>query len=123
MIVRVKVGRNLGFDMFFQYFCNKAWIRDRPIVVQIIVIKTPFLRIGVTRSDLMHCGQMPDAQGELNRSVREGKIEFRHSIKSLEGMGSSSHDFGAELRMHSFTVNCYTFKCRKSCSSCPSNMC
>ena len=24
-------------------------------------------------------------------------------------MGSSSHDFGAELRMHSFTDNCYTF--------------
>ena len=24
-------------------------------------------------------------------------------------MESSSHDLGAELRMHSFTVNCYTF--------------
>ena len=24
-------------------------------------------------------------------------------------MGSSLHDFGAELRMHSFTVNCDTF--------------
>ena len=24
-------------------------------------------------------------------------------------MGSSSHDLGAELRMHSFTVNCDTF--------------
>ena len=24
-------------------------------------------------------------------------------------MGSSSHDIGAELRMHSFTVNCDTF--------------
>ena len=24
-------------------------------------------------------------------------------------MGSRSHDFGAELRMHSFTVNCDTF--------------
>ena len=39
----------------------------------------------------------------------EGRIESRHSIKSLERMGSSSHDLGAELRMHSFTVNCYTF--------------
>ena len=38
-----------------------------------------------------------------------GRIESRHSIKSLEGMGSSSHDLGAELRMHSFTVNCDTF--------------
>ena len=28
---------------------------------------------------------------------------------SLEGMGSSSHDLGAEIRMHSFTVNCYNF--------------
>ena len=36
--------------------------------------------------------------------MREGRIESRHSIKSLEGMGSSSHDLGAELRMHSFTV-------------------
>ena len=48
-------------------------------------------------------------QEELNRSVREGRIESRQSIKSLKGMGSSSHDLGAELRMHSFTVNCDTF--------------
>ena len=41
--------------------------------------------------------------------MREGRIESRHSIKSLEGMGSSSHDLGAELRMHSFTVNFHTF--------------
>ena len=41
--------------------------------------------------------------------MREGRIEYRHSIKSLEGMGSSSHDLGAELRMHAFTVNCDTF--------------
>ena len=52
---------------------------------------------------------MPDAREELNRSVREWRIEARHYIKSLEGMGSSSHDIGAELRMHSFTVNCETF--------------
>ena len=45
----------------------------------------------------------------LDRSVREGRIESRHSIKSLEWMGSSSHDLVAELRMHSFTVNCDTF--------------
>ena len=37
------------------------------------------------------------------------RIEYRHSIKSLEGIGSSSHDLVAELRMHSFTVNCDTF--------------
>ena len=63
----------------------------------------------MTRADLKHCGKIPDAREKLNRSVREGRIESRHSIKSLEGMGSSSHDLGAELRMHSFTVNCDTF--------------
>ena len=41
--------------------------------------------------------------------MRDGRIESRHSIKSLEGIGSSSHDIGAEMRMHSFTVNCDTF--------------
>ena len=41
--------------------------------------------------------------------MREGNIESRHFIKSLEGMGSSSHDLGAEIRMHSFTVNSDTF--------------
>ena len=41
--------------------------------------------------------------------MREGIIESRHSIKSFEGMVSSFHDLGAELRMHSFTVNCDTF--------------
>ena len=41
--------------------------------------------------------------------MREGRIESRHSIKSLEGMGSSSHDLGGGLRMHSLTVNYDTF--------------
>ena len=41
--------------------------------------------------------------------MREGRIESRHYIKSLEGIGSSSHDLEVELRMHSFTVNCDTF--------------
>ena len=63
----------------------------------------------MTRADLKQRGKMPDAREELNRSVREGRIESRHSIKSLEGMGSSSHYLGAEIRMHSFTVNCDTF--------------
>ena len=49
------------------------------------------------RADLKHYGKMTDAREVLNRSVREGRIESRHSIKSLEGMGSSSHDLGAEL--------------------------
>ena len=36
--------------------------------------------------------------------MREGRIESRHSIKSLEGMGSRSHDLGVELRMHSYIL-------------------
>ena len=72
------------------------------------MIKTPLFE-SVTIADLKHCWKIPEAREELNRSVREGRIESRHSIKSLEGMESSSHDFGAELRMHSFTVNCDTF--------------
>ena len=51
---------------------------------------------------------MPDTREDLNRSVREGRIESRHSVKSFEGMGSRTRDIGAELRMHSFTVNCDT---------------
>ena len=66
------------------------------------------MRIGVTRADKKHCGKMPDARKELNGSVREGRIESIHSNKSLEGMGSRSHDLGAELRMHSFTVNTFS---------------
>ena len=58
---------------------------------------------------MKRCGKMRDAREELNRTVREGRFESKHYIKSLEGMGSSSHDLGAELRMHSFTVNCDTF--------------
>ena len=46
----------------------------------------------MTRADLRNCGKIPEAREELNRSVREGRIESRHSIKSLEGMGSSSHE-------------------------------
>ena len=63
----------------------------------------------MTWADLKHCGKIPYAREELNRSVREGRIESIQSIKSLERLGSSSHDLGAELRMHSFTVNCDTF--------------
>ena len=41
----------------------------------------------MTRTDLKHCGKIPEAREEINRSVREGRIESRHYIKSLEGMG------------------------------------
>ena len=49
----------------------------------------------MTRADLKHCGKMPCAREELYRSVREGRIESRHSIKSLEGVESRSHNSGA----------------------------
>ena len=63
----------------------------------------------MTGADLKHCGKIPCAREEMSRSVREGRIESRHSIKCLDGIGSRSHDLGAELRMHSFTVNWETF--------------
>ena len=63
----------------------------------------------MTRADSRHCVKMPDEKEELNRSVREGRMESRHSIKSLERIGSSSYDLGAELRMNSLTVDCDTF--------------
>ena len=44
----------------------------------------------MTRAYLKHSGKITDAREELNRSVREGRIESRHSIKNLEGMGSNS---------------------------------
>ena len=52
---------------------------------------------------------MTDAREELNRSVRGGRIESRHSINSLKGMGSRSDDIGAIIRIHSFTLDCKTF--------------
>ena len=42
---------------------------------------------------------MPDVGEELNRSVSYGRVESRHSIMSLKGMGSKSHDLGAKIRM------------------------
>ena len=41
----------------------------------------------MTRADLKHCGKIPEASEELSTSVREGRIESRHSIKSLEAWG------------------------------------
>ena len=63
----------------------------------------------MTRAYFTHCGKMPDPIEELNRSVSEGRIESRHSIESLQGVGSRSHYLGTELRMHSFDVECDTF--------------
>ena len=63
----------------------------------------------MTRADLKHCGKTPFAREELNRSVREGRIESTHSIKSLEWIGAWLHDLEEKLKMHSFTVDCDTF--------------
>ena len=63
----------------------------------------------MTRAYLKQFGKMTDAREDLNRSMIEGGIESRHSIKSLDWMGIMSHDFGIKLRMHSFTVDCNTF--------------
>ena len=68
-----------------------------------------FLIIVVTRADSKYCWRMPDVREALNRSVREGRIESNHSIKSFEGMGSRTHNLGTESRMHSLTVDCDTF--------------
>ena len=57
---------------------------------------------------------MSDEREELNRSVREGGTESRHSIKSLEGIVSRSHGLEAEIRMHSFTVNVTLFQMNKN---------
>ena len=54
----------------------------------------------MTRADLKHCGKIPDAREELNRSVREGRIESRHSIKSLEGMGSSFQIKSNQIKLY-----------------------
>ena len=70
---------------------------------------TPLFYNRCDKRKLKHCGMMPDAREELNRSVRYGSIDYRHSTKSLEWMGSRSHVLGAELRMHSFTVDCDSF--------------
>ena len=52
----------LGIRGVFQYFSNDAKITDRSIFVQIVVIKTPLLIVGVTKTDLKHCVKMPDAK-------------------------------------------------------------
>ena len=43
----------------------------------------------MTRADLKHCRKMPDAREELNRSVREGRIESIHSIIGRDGIKST----------------------------------
>ena len=63
------------------------------------------LIVSLTRADFKHCRRMPHASEELNRSVREGRIESWYFIRSLEGMGSWFHDLGAEVRMHFLTAD------------------
>ena len=67
----------------------------------------------MTRADLKHCGKMPDAREELNKSVRERRIKSRHSTQSLEWIASRSHDLGAKVRMNSLVVDCKKFSNEK----------
>ena len=39
--------------------------------------------IGVTRADCKHCWKITNEREELNRSVREVRIESRHYIKNF----------------------------------------
>ena len=41
------------------------------------------------------------------------RAESRHTTKSLEGMGSRSHDLGAEIRMHFSLVIVSLFQMKK----------
>ena len=59
---------------FFMYYGNESSIREKSIVVHITMIKNLFMIVGVARADLDHCGKMPAARDELNRSARDGKI-------------------------------------------------
>ena len=47
--------------------------------------------------------------GLLKKCINVYLNKVRIIIHDLEGMGSSSHDLGAEIRMHSITVNCDIF--------------
>ena len=53
--------------------------------------------IGVTRADLKHCGKMPDAKEELNRSVREGGIEF--TLKIFDERYLDAQEFNIRLNL------------------------
>ena len=43
--------------------------------------------VGVTTSDLKHCGKISDKREELNRSVTERRSASRLFIKNLKGIG------------------------------------
>ena len=49
---------------------NEALVRERSVVVQIIVIKTHFI-ICVTTANLKHFFKMLDEREQLNRSVKQ----------------------------------------------------
>ena len=71
------------------------------------------MTIGVTTADMKNLGEIEDACKKINRSVRDGEIVTRHSIKKMKGMGSRSHDLGADLRMLYVKVDCVATKKEK----------
>ena len=62
------------------------------------MIKTPLFENRCDKSRFEALWEDARCKKELNRSMREEKIESRHSIKSLEGMRSRSSDLSAELK-------------------------
>ena len=62
----------------------------------------------MTRDDLKHFVKMPDARKQLNRSVREERIESRDSTQNLEGMESRTQ-YVVKSIMHFLTVDYDTF--------------
>ena len=101
-------GWILEWYKFFKCFRNEAMISKRSIVVQIVLIKTLFLSL--VWHELTRSIEENDRWKEIvELSERVGRMESRHSIKSLEGMRPRSYDLWAVLKMHSMTANCYTF--------------
>ena len=62
----------------------------------------------MARADLKHCEKIPDVGEELKKSIREGRMESRLSVMSLEDSGLRSHDLKAELRLHLMRLGCDT---------------
>ena len=94
-----------------KYFSIKAKISDKSIVLQIIVIKTPFLIIGVTRADLDHSGKMSDAEEESKCYVCEGKKNLDNLLKVRKGWDQGRM---TSLIMHPLAVDCEAFKLTKN---------
>ena len=68
-----------------------------------------FLIIGVRRADLKHSGKMPHRREELNRSVRDGRMESWYSTKELGRNGIKGRWSMSWIKMYSLAVVFDTF--------------